>query len=825
MHAVLVCAAAALPADLAAQARHPVFGQVLAGDTGQGLADVLISVEGSGERVLTNQDGAFQILLPEGTHTLVATTFGYGRQTRSVEAGPGLARRIEFILRREAIALEGILVELGATGRRVREMAAEREERRKSLRNYSSTIHRLTLVYEDISDADRAEEFSLQDTTEVIGFSERIVRQTWMAPRSYSERVVGRRSSDNYFSEVEIFGSGGSALDLNAEVIDMSILTEVVSVIGPISSRAPDFYEIIEDDAGPEWPAGTTRITVRPKSQSRPLFDGYVYVEDATGTVIGVDLAMNEASDVHSGIASVENFRYRQSFDQVEDYWLPTRTEIQADVWLIGFPHVTLWERWNHTDYQINSEAVARVDMPLSGVNVDREAGSRSEAWWEERGLAYLDPDELSRIREAQEYEEDRFLVNMVMAGFRAWAAAPAWLENGYLTNISDFYRFNRVEGHYFGVGLRTPSSQKRHQYKASVGVGTESEDVRYYVEGRQFIPGTQFAVEGGIYNKLAIQFADYPHAVGPTNVDEFRFTLAGGLAGYDPRNYFEREGFEAGLRWQAHEGLFVRGGFIREDHEFLPVVRDDSFIGGEFETNLNPNVSPTPVLGDGSDALQGFTPGELSGFQFQLHYDNRQYRTVGLFKDYLVREFGWYTDHLVYWSDPDFGSDDKETFDFVKYRSTAGIRLPIFSSHFLLARITVGGSDNPLPAQIQFGHNGVYVEDYLRHRPFLSLDFDEGIGNRVSTVRVEYDLGSGFSRLFPWQSIRQSGVQFKFWGAGGVRDHDASLRPATPWTDGVDEHLEVGFALTRLMGIFSIDLALRLEGDEGDRVGFTFIL
>jgi len=813
----LLCSVAASAADLAAQTRHPVVGQVVDRGTGLGIPGATIQVDGSNEGALAGASGRFRLMLAEGSYDVTASMLGYGSVTRSVDVTPGPGATVEFHLESEAIELEELVVDLDYMAKRVRDMAKERKERRRSLDNYSATIHRLALVYEHHTDAEKG------DSTQAIAFSERVVHQTYLAPRTYNERFVARRSSDNFFSEIEMFGSGGRPLDLNAEVIDLNIFSEVVSVVGPISSRAPDVYEITEDPAGEGWPRGTVRITVRPKVRSRPLFDGFVYVEERTGNIIGVDMAMNEAAEVHNGIASVEGFRYRQSFERIDGYWLPARTEIQARVGMIGFPDFTLRERWVHTDYEINAQAVARADIPLSGVIVQPDAGSRSEEYWARTATAYIDAADAEELRKAQAFEDRRILVNMVMAGFRAWAGAPAFLENGYLTNLSDFYRFNRVEGHYLGLGLRTPWVRKDHQYKASVGFATEAEDVRYYLEGRQFIPGTRLAVEGGIYNKLAIQFGDYRHEVGPTNIDEFRYTLANGFAGYDPRNYFERQGFEAGLRWQAHEGLFVRGGFIREDHTFLPAVTTNAFFGGSFEPNLNPDVSPAPQLG--TAALAGFTPGELSGFQFQLHHDSRQFRTVGLFKDYLVRTFGWYTDHLVHWSDPSFGSRDRETFDFVKYRSTTGVRMPILASHYLLAEVTVGASNNPLPAQIQFGHNGVYVEDFIRHRPFLSLDFNEGVANRTTTARVEYDFGTGFSRLFPWRTIRQSGVQFRLWGAGGVRHHDASLRPALPWTDGVEEHVEVGFALTRLMGIFSIDLALRVKGDEGDKVGFTLIL
>jgi len=605
-------------------------------------------------------------------------------------------------------------------------------------------------------------------------------------------------------------------------------LSENISVVGPISTRAPQFYDLNDEPADSTWPEGTTKISIEPKSQIQPLFKGFVFVDEETDNIIGMNLKLNEAGDVFTGVYSFSNFSYYQRYEKVRDYWLPVRTEIEARVGITGLKNDFIYrDLWDYNDYQINRMDLGKADIPLSGTLVVDQADSRGKSFWMQTAEKYSNDIDAAELQEIMDRKEKRFLVNFLTTSFRTFFRAPYFLRNSYFTNVSDFYRLNRVEGHYLGIGLRTPAVKDNFTYKASVGYATGADEFRYYTEGLQYIPGTPLGIEGSYYNKLAIQFGDYRYKVGPLNVDEFTYTLQTAFSGLDTRNYFEREGYSAGLRWKFRDEFFLRANYLREDQRFLPVVAPQSLfsnfeVGGRVDPNLNPEVATTPDGPFGSDGLEGFTEGEFAGFEFQFHFDNRQFMRNSLFRDYKVRQFGWFTDHLVYWADPDFGSGAGDSFNFLKYRSSFGLRVPLFTSHFLLGEVFVGGADNPLPAQLQFGSNGFYIEDFLRRRPFFTLGFNEGVGNRISVARVDYDLGSSFFSLLPIGFIRSSGIQLRLYGSAGYRHDNADLRPVTPFTNGAQEHIEVGAAITRILGLFTIEGGVRLRGDAGDKVGLS---
>jgi len=808
------------------QSSERLTGFVRDSATEELLPGANISISGSQRGTSTDKDGFYTLNLEPGDYTLVATFIGYMADTVSVSVVPGRENMQNFFLESTRIEGEEIIVRSDRVQRRIKELAQIREERKKTLNNYEATVHKLALVYE----AEKNNRNVTPDSAEAIAFAERVIRQLFVTPKRYAEKVEARRSSENFFSEYDILTTNGEPLNLNEEKVQLNILSEIITVIGPVSSDAERFYDLSDRPAGSDWPEGTTEIIVKPTSNKIPLFDGSVFVNDDADGIIGMNLVLNEAADVFAGLYSISNFKYFQRFKKTGDYWLPERTEIEARVGILGLNKNWFYrDVWNYTGYKINGNSFSKDEIPLSGKIVAKDADQKNEEYWGD-ALNLATPKESEELQKAQSYSKERSVVNTGMVFFRAYLNAPNILRRSYITNISDFYRLNRVEGNYVGVGLRTPDIRENHFYKGSVGYATDpgAKDWRYYLEMMQFIPGTPLAIEGSLYKRLAIQFADYEYNNNPLNVDELRNTMIVGMTGIDIHNYFERQGYRAGIRLRFDRDFFFRAGYMREDHHFLPVVAPHSWfksfdVGGSddrVDFNRNANIGITP--GD-PDEQAGFNEGEFAGFEFHLHYDNRPFTRVGVFRDYDVRKFGWYTDHLAHWSDPSFGAGD-EIFTYFKYRSSVGFRLPVFASQFIVTEIYVGGSDNPLPGQMQFGKNGFMVDDFTRRRPFVSLEFNESIGNKVSVARFDYLLGSSFVRMFPFKAIRQSGMQLRLHTALGFTDNRSGLSPVTPWSENVREQVEVGFALSQIFGMFKIESAIRLAGDDGERIGFILI-
>lgn len=100
---------AAIP--LAAQQTGQIGGTVTGAASGRALAGVLVSVEGTAIRQLTNAQGRFLLLnVPAGTHTVAASFIGYGQGRQQVDVPAGDTVTVDFALPSRAVELEGVVV-------------------------------------------------------------------------------------------------------------------------------------------------------------------------------------------------------------------------------------------------------------------------------------------------------------------------------------------------------------------------------------------------------------------------------------------------------------------------------------------------------------------------------------------------------------------------------------------------------------------------------------------------------------------------------------------------------------------------------------------
>jgi hypothetical protein len=129
----------------------------------------------------------------------------------------------------------------------VQQLAVFREKQNRGLESYTADLYKLAILGRDNTGADTV--FS------PLAFSERVSEvKHIISPERFSESISANRSSKNFFSEYDFFSTGGPPLNLNQELVPLSILSEDITVVGPISKRAGRFYIIDDNEAGEEWP-------------------------------------------------------------------------------------------------------------------------------------------------------------------------------------------------------------------------------------------------------------------------------------------------------------------------------------------------------------------------------------------------------------------------------------------------------------------------------------------------------------------------------------------------------------------------------------------
>lgn len=234
-------------------------------------------------------------------------------------------------------------------------------------------------------------------------------------------------------------------------------------------------------------------------------------------------------------------------------------------------------DEWAWSGHEVNPKlSLGALDLNTSVM----VAGShrKSGTYWDSVSTAAAN-DNLSYLDKAKTYTEKNRTLRLGMSVMSNFFRLPYELERFYLTNISDIYRFNRVEGHTLGLGIRTPV-HPNYQYRAVTAYSFGQKDWTYTLSGLQFIPGTAFAPEIIVQKDVVQQYQDYEYNRTPLDFFEFRHTLAQLLDSEPVNNYFLRKGIASGFRYRFDIESFFRVLYLNESHSALLTTTNKNLLG-----------------------------------------------------------------------------------------------------------------------------------------------------------------------------------------------------------------------------------------------------
>lgn len=781
-------------------------GFVYDAETDEPLPYANIIVEGTTTGTYSKADGYYSIELDSGMVNIRYRFISYRDTVLQIKIPANGEIRRNVYLKPDLMSMD-VTVSADRVARKAQELAKLRDQRNSNLKTYQADVYKLAIL------SNVGEDFSYEnvdeENLEPIAYSERKSEVTYLSsPERYSETMIANRASENFFSEYDFFSTGGAPLNLNANEVPLSIMSEGLTVVGPISDEAGRFYELYDEEADSTWPEGTIEIYFEPKVNNRPLFEGKVWYDEERSVILGIDVTLNDYANTNTGTFSITDLRYQQSYTKVGDFWLPEKTELSAMLSFISSKdQIYYHDEWTWSNFEINKSGIEPQQMELNTNQILPDAHTKKAAYWDtlsnknqNGNVTYLD--------EAEDYKEDRLAVKLGMSVLRSFFRLPYQLERFYLTNFSDIYHYNRVEGHYLGLGVRTPVHPD-YDYRAMGGYGFGNESYSYQFSAYHYFGNSFLAPEFSYHKETVAQYQDYEYNRTPLDFFEARQTMNALTTGTSGNNYFEREGFEAGLRLRFDTESFLRVLYLDEEHHSLTTSSDFRIFGGELEPAESINNDPVFPAQEGS----------IKGIYAHLHHDTRQYLRTQFLRDYNIREFGWLADVVLEKGIDGFGSD----FDYNRYRLGLKFYWPVLSSHFFQTDIIMGASDSDTPNQRLFTYNGYVVDDYVRYRPFNTVDYREPLGNRVSQIKLRYSFGSSLTRSIPIEFIRKSGIQISSILTVGVTDQKASMEPLLP-SSGSQTQAELGIAASKILGIFYAEFSKRLYGDYGNSVGFIVL-
>ncbi len=287
---------------------------------------------------------------------------------------------------------------------------------------------------------------------QVVKADELAVEVYWLAPSLSKQRLVGQRDTTLLPTDIGYYRDRYGIVQNNfPNVIRMGDGNDVRDVPHPLSAAGLEVYDFaIRDSLGIRLPDRLVRVyevQFRPRDQRLPRSVGAVYIDPEGGEVVRMAFSFTRAAyiDQRNEDVSVvlENSLVHGRF------WLPYRQEVEVrrtGTWLDYPARGIIRGKWEICCYEIN---VGLDPTFFRGPEIVQAPAAEMRAHqWEGRVLDRLPED--ARAVSAEEVARVQAQVQELVGQQALARASGASLS---ARRISDFARFNRVEGLAVGAG------------------------------------------------------------------------------------------------------------------------------------------------------------------------------------------------------------------------------------------------------------------------------------------------------------------------------------------------------------------------------------
>jgi len=412
----------------------------------------------------------------------------------------------------------------------------------------------------------------------------------WHAPNQSKQRIIGRRDTLLLPTDIAYHRDHLGIVQNNfPNLIRVGEGDEVRDVPHPVSPPGTGFYDFAITDSFAIGAASQRirvyEIKVRPKDDRQARVVGALYIDPASAQIVRMNLSFTHAAFLDEALEELSIVLENRLV--AGKFWLPSRQEIEIrrnGQWLDYPVRGIIRGRWEISDYRFNLNLAPTVFMGPEIVQASPE--QLKQYPWTGKVLDSLPPDvravtdpEIQRVRaEARELVRARALERSEKARVSA-------------RNVSDFVRFDRVEGLGLGGGVAKQfgfgvSANARARYglddetvKGALSVSmARANGVTIRIFGlRDFRDVGDVAERSTAVNSLAAQ------EFGSDYTDPYLVRAVGASAdfpavkGFNPR-------FTASYEWQSALGVNA----TPVTGAFGPTIPANDYHAGRYSFELN---------------------------------------------------------------------------------------------------------------------------------------------------------------------------------------------------------------------------------------------
>jgi len=330
-----------------------------------------------------------------------------------------------------------------ATQRRAQQLADS------GLVDYQATAHGYLTFLAQLGEGFR-------DPPQVVKADELALQVYWRTPNLSKQIIVGRRDTTLLPTDIQYHRDHLGIVQNNfPAIIRLGDGDEVQDVPHPLSASGLREYDFALSDSLrisiPGRVISVYEVKVRPRNDHLPRVIGALYLDRDNAQVVRMAFSFTRAAFLDKQLEDL--FIVLENGLVGTRFWLPRRQEIEirrTATWLDYPVRGIIRGRWEISDYQLNTGIPA---AQFAGPEIVQYPPSmaRDYRWPTARILDSLPPD----VR-AVTADEIRRVQTEVRSLVREQALRRARASTLAAQGISDFVRFNRVEGTALGAGIGT---------------------------------------------------------------------------------------------------------------------------------------------------------------------------------------------------------------------------------------------------------------------------------------------------------------------------------------------------------------------------------
>ncbi|NGP75292.1 carboxypeptidase-like regulatory domain-containing protein [Balneolaceae bacterium YR4-1] len=759
-----------------------INGTIYDAGTGETLPSANISIENTYRGTISNRSGAYSLTIPDSLlpATVVVRYIGFESARRVIDANSSNSQ--DFRLKPSVTEMEAITVtDEDPAIRIMRQVLKRKQEWRKKLKTYRAEAYTRQTVSND---------------TSIVMITESVSTAFWDKEKGHREVLKSRKQTANMDAADNFAGVSylPNFYDDNIEIAGF----DVVGVTHPDALKFYDFKLIDQTTLDDQT---VFEIEVRPARKLQPLFNGTIYVLDGAYALLEVSLQPNEVVDFPQPIKEFNSY-YEQQFNNYgQDFWLPADMRINGEIKIkmvgLEFPLIQFRQLSRITDYEVNvslpdslyeDEDLFAVDSTTINSDSLFIRNINTVPLSDDEQEAYATLDSTATLEKA--FKPSGFLARFVEDDEESDEFTGSFL-SGIPGSINPVIRYNRVDELHAGLKYSVNPIDKL-ELRFSGGYSTGYEEWGY---------GAGFTYE--LYDKdLISQSVGFDYKADTRQRYESQvysplMMTVSNLLGYENYyDYYRNEGYRAFTELDfSRADLSAVIGYNSEEHSSLNTTTAYDILGRDNTPRVNPAIPE----------------GRLHSLDIKAGYNLGESYNLGVTG---LKRAGIYIEYSDDW----LGSD----FDFTRY--TAGIDWSFntfykrrFLPNTLDLKLSAGTFSGTLPPQ-RYGITDVSKGIVSFFGALKTQRFQPYEGEQFLSLSAEHNF-----RTVPFEFLgirplveREIGI-IVFGGVGKtwVSDErrqalESSFGYSPNTTDGA--HVEAGVSLNKVLGLFRIDFAQRLD-------------